>query len=85
MPSLVTLLSMWPSCCENLLANDGAVRFWNTLSNIPFIFLGLHGAFRCLSMDLPHATRFALMHGSIAVIGVGSLVFHSTLKWHAQV
>lgn len=36
------------------------------------------------SLHLPHGSRYALLHGSLAIIGMGSFIFHLTLKWHAQ-
>ena len=58
-------------------------EFWNTVSNIPFIVLGLFGMWR--TRGLRYRRRYALLHGGIAAIGVGSMIFHATLKWHAQV
>ncbi|KAF8307453.1 alkaline phytoceramidase [Clavulina sp. PMI_390] len=72
-------------CEDNYVITDYIAEFWNTLSNIPFVFLGVYGAYRALSNDLPHKSRFALMHAFIAVIGIGSSIFHLTLKWYAQV
>lgn len=73
---------------------------WNSLSNIPFILLALHGMITILQEKLPNQcvfvllwhqpnlslrARYALTHGVIAFIGIGSFIFHATLMWHAQV
>ena len=63
---------------------------YNTLSNIPFVVLAIVGAAKVLRPNgelrpLPHARRFMLMHALLALVGIGSFVFHATLKWRAQV
>jgi len=58
---------------------------WNSLSNIPFILLAVHGMITVLQEGLPNRARYALTHALIAFIGIGSFVFHATLMWHAQV
>jgi cell division protein FtsW (lipid II flippase) len=65
---------------------------YNTLSNIPFIVFAIIGAISVLrpgpaksSKPLPHARRFFVTHLVLALVGVGSFVFHATLKWRAQV
>ncbi|KIM28979.1 hypothetical protein M408DRAFT_329022 [Serendipita vermifera MAFF 305830] len=58
---------------------------WNSLSNIPFILLALHGMARTYREGVPNQTRYVLTHGMIAFIGIGSFLFHATLMWTAQV
>jgi len=58
-------------------------EWYNTISNIPFILLAIFGLLH--TKGLPHRRRYALAHVGIACIGLGSLAFHATLQWHAQV
>jgi dihydroceramidase len=68
---------------DNYVVSRYLAEFWNTVSNIPFIFLGLFGMWQ--TRGLRYRSRYALLQGGIAVIGTGSMIFHATLKWHAQV
>jgi len=70
-------------CEDNYSHSRHIAEFYNTISNIPFILLGLHGAL--MSRSLPHWTRYVLLNMGIAFIGAGSATFHATLKWEAQV
>jgi len=70
-------------CEDNYSNSQHVAEFYNTISNIPFILLGLHGAIT--SRSLPHWTRYVLMNMGLAFIGIGSATFHATLKWEAQV
>ncbi|CAE6380953.1 unnamed protein product [Rhizoctonia solani] len=77
--------------CENNYEHTQFIaETYNTLSNIPFVVLAVVGAITVLRPNgelrpLPHARRFMLMHALLALVGTGSLVFHATLKWRAQV
>ncbi|KAF8601250.1 alkaline phytoceramidase [Ceratobasidium sp. AG-I] len=77
-------------CEDNYTHSHYVAEWYNTISNIPFIALGLFGAYSCLRVypnqrPIPHGARYALAHLGITCIGIGSFIFHSTLKWHAQV
>jgi len=70
-------------CEDNYTHLAHVAEFWNTLSNIPFILLGVWGMLS--TQGLPNRARYMLAHSFLSIIGVGSFVFHGTLKWHAQV
>ncbi|KAH7338217.1 ceramidase [Rhizoctonia solani] len=74
--------------CENNYTHTQYIAEWyNTVSNIPFIALGLYGAYFSLT-EIPsamHRWRFAAPHFGIACVGLGSFIFHATLNWYAQV
>jgi len=70
-------------CEDNYTHLTFVAEFWNTVSNVPFILLGIFGILS--TRGLPNRARFALAHVFIAIIGIGSSVFHGTLLWHAQV
>ncbi|CAE6435044.1 unnamed protein product [Rhizoctonia solani] len=77
---------------DNYTHTHYVAEWYNTISNIPFILLGLFGAYSCLAPHLqpnrkpiPDGTRHAAGNIGIMCIGFGSAIFHATLKWHAQV
>ncbi|CAE6454933.1 unnamed protein product [Rhizoctonia solani] len=79
-------------CEDNYTHTHYVAEWYNTISNIPFILLGLFGAYSCLAPHLqpnnkpiPDGRRHAAGNLGIMFIGFGSAIFHATLKWHAQV
>jgi len=70
-------------CEDNYTHSTFVAEFWNTTSNILFIFLGIWGILS--TRGLPNRSRYMLAHSFIAIIGIGSFIFHGTLLWHAQV
>ncbi|CAE7108121.1 unnamed protein product [Rhizoctonia solani] len=74
-------------CEDNYTHTRYIAEWYNTVSNIPFIALGLYGAYYALK-EVPsamHRWRFAAPHFGIACVGLGSFIFHATLNWYAQV
>ncbi|CAE6422021.1 unnamed protein product [Rhizoctonia solani] len=74
-------------CEDNYTHTQYIAEWYNTVSNIPFIALGLYGAYYSLT-EIPsamHRSRFAAPHFGIAFVGLGSFIFHATLNWYAQV
>ncbi|CAE6432004.1 unnamed protein product [Rhizoctonia solani] len=79
-------------CEDNYTHTHYVAEWYNTISNIPFILLGLFGAYSCLASHLqpnrkplPDRQRHVAGNLGIMFIGFGSSIFHATLKWHAQV
>ncbi|CAE7204741.1 unnamed protein product [Rhizoctonia solani] len=79
-------------CEDNYTHSPYVAEWYNTISNVPFILLGLFGAYSCLAphlqpnqKPLPDSQRHAASNLGIMFIGFGSAIFHATLKWHAQV
>jgi len=69
--------------CEPNYVHTGYVcEFWNTLSNIPMIFLGLFGVLSFWKANLQ--IRFLLSGFFLFLVGVGSTLFHATLLYHYQ-
>lgn len=54
----------------------------NSVTNIAFIALALFGARNCRNQVMPF--RYILTYLGIAFVGVGSLAFHATLLYEAQ-
>ncbi|KAG8719643.1 hypothetical protein FRC09_010852 [Ceratobasidium sp. 395] len=74
-------------CEDNYTHTRYIAEWYNTISNIPFIALGLYGAY-CSLTEIPapmRRWRYAAPHFGIACIGFGSFIFHATLDWYAQV
>lgn len=65
-------------CETNYAITPYIAEFINTLSNIPFIALGLYGFYRCRQIGLP--LRYQVLQLSLALIGVGSFGFHMTVS-----
>ena len=73
-----------PNWCELDYAFTFYVaEFFNTLSSVPLIILGLAGMFHALGQGLER--RFVVCYASIATVGVGSCAFHGTLLYVGQV
>lgn len=72
-------------CEDNYTHSTHIAEFYNTLSNIPFILLGIWGVYTASKLNTPGRIRFMIAQSFISIIGVGSFIFHGTLLWHAQV
>jgi len=57
-------------------------EFYNTLSSLPMIWMGLIGVIECRRLQLPR--QYALSFFALLIVGVGSVLFHSTLSYSAQ-
>ena len=57
-------------------------EFYNTISNIILLAVGLFGLRRCWTLDLE--ARFYAMSFCTLVVGFGSAAFHGTLRYHWQ-
>lgn len=70
-------------CEENYVWTEYVAELFNTLSSVPLIVIGVWGAvtaWRHTRADF----RYLLSHLGIALVGVGSVAFHATLKSWAQ-
>lgn len=65
--------------CERHYATSAYVgEFYNTVSNVPGIILGLIGLLN--SMRQRFEKRFSILHLATIVLGLGSILFHATLQ-----
>ena len=69
-------------CERNYVVTPYIAEFYNTLSNIVLLVVGLFGLWRCFVMDLE--LRFYAMSFCTIVVGFGSAAFHGTLHYHWQ-
>lgn len=77
----ITSLLDW--CEEDLFSPIWFVaEFWNTVSNVAMLVLGLYGAYRCHKQGLD--LRFILGYLSLSLVGIGSAAFHGTLLFESQ-
>ncbi|KAG8979166.1 hypothetical protein FRB94_013019 [Tulasnella sp. JGI-2019a] len=60
-------------------------EFWNLVSNIPFIIIGVFGILSTCALPVCIHSHATLTHAFIIIISMGSFVFHATLLWHTQV
>ena len=65
-------------CEHNYVHSFYIAEFWNTLSNLSFVLLGIYG----LSHSIKHGFEWRFHAQFIAVIitGIGSAMFHGTLQ-----
>jgi dihydroceramidase len=57
-------------------------EFWNTITNLIFLFLSGYGMVNIFQSDLER--RFLLQYASLFLIGLGSWLFHMTLVFEMQ-
>lgn len=70
-------------CEENLFSPVWFMaEFFNSISNLGMLLLGLYGAHRSWKQRLPQ--RFIVGYLALALVGVGSLLFHATLLFESQ-
>ena len=70
-------------CESNYVVTPYIAEFFNTLSSLPMVVLGLVG----VALERRYATgetRIALAFLGLAFVGVGSALFHATLRFHYQ-
>jgi dihydroceramidase len=78
----------WPKessidwCEHNYVVSFFVAEFWNTLSNIGLVLLGLFGVWVAHRQGMEF--RFVLCHLCSVVIGLGSAAFHGTLTHIGQ-
>ncbi|KAK4058102.1 alkaline ceramidase ydc1 [Microbotryomycetes sp. JL221] len=69
-------------CEANYLRSFYIAELFNTVSNSAFIALAVFGIYKSQQQNLP--ARFAVAYAAIALIGLGSTLFHATLLYTWQ-
>ncbi|CAH7670845.1 ceramidase [Phakopsora pachyrhizi] len=69
-------------CESNYAVTRFIAEFANTLSNLVFVALALFGLKKCRDSRLP--IPLSLCQVGIALVGIGSFLFHATLKYEWQ-
>ncbi|XP_059172732.1 alkaline ceramidase 3-like [Physella acuta] len=69
-------------CEENYVVNYYVAEFWNTLSNCVMIFAPL--LMVLVGYKEKHEKRFIYSFLALTVVGIGSWLFHMTLKYSMQ-
>ncbi|KAH8919033.1 alkaline phytoceramidase [Atractiella rhizophila] len=67
---------------SNYAVSHYVAEFFNTFSNLFFIYLSLAGILRSYSQGLTFSLQLA--HGVIGLVGLGSFFFHATLSYEWQ-
>lgn len=67
-------------CEANYAASPYVAEWWNTLSSLGMVLIGVEGLWRMRRLE----ARFWLGQLSLALIGLGSMAFHGTLLRIAQ-
>lgn len=69
-------------CEENYVVTPYIAEFWNTISNAVMIVPALAGAVYSWRIGLE--PRFIVLNLALFVVGIGSWLFHMTLKYEMQ-
>ncbi|KAF2862676.1 alkaline phytoceramidase [Piedraia hortae CBS 480.64] len=69
-------------CEENYYLTPYSAEIINSLTNLLFLYLGLYGLYNCHTQT--HDVIFTLAFIGYLIVGLGSLAFHSTLKYPMQ-
>lgn len=69
-------------CEENYYATQYSAEIVNTLTNLLFIYLAYRGISNCLSQS--HDRIFLITFIGYLLVGTGSFLFHTTLKYPMQ-
>ncbi|KAF2145466.1 uncharacterized protein K452DRAFT_324447 [Aplosporella prunicola CBS 121167] len=78
--SPVTSTLNW--CEEDYYATIYSAEIVNTLTNLLFVYLAFKGMANCVRND--HDSIFLITFAGYLVVGTGSFLFHSTLKYPMQ-
>ena len=65
-------------CEENYQVSLYIAEFWNTISNLSFVVLALYGYRRARQERFER--RFLAQYIAVLVTGIGSALFHGTLR-----
>ena len=91
--SLLMLTGFWTSmgeaasidwCEPNYVVTQYVAEWWNVLSSLPMVFLGLYGLWKASRAPDAVEPRFRACFAALAVVGIGSAAFHAMLLRAAQ-
>jgi len=71
-------------CESNYVVTSYIAEFWNTLSSLPIAALGLFGMVYTFSSQKTYKLSFLLAYIGLVIVGLGSALFHATLRFEAQ-
>ncbi|KAK4517260.1 uncharacterized protein ATC70_000592 [Mucor velutinosus] len=69
-------------CEENYTVSPYLAEFWNTITNLGFVFFSLFGTYNVLKNR--SSKSFILAYLGVAFVGFGSWCFHMTLQYEMQ-
>jgi len=70
-------------CEPNYTHSYFIAEFYNTVTNFPAIILSLNSMY--LTYKYGYSSRFFLVNAMVAMVGIGSSMFHGTLLWTGQI
>ena len=71
-------------CEQNYVNSYLCAEFWNSLSSLAMVTVGVAGAVSAWRRA-GGEWRFVLAYAAVAVVGVGSIAFHTTLQREHQI
>jgi dihydroceramidase len=69
-------------CEEKYAVTSYIAEFWNSISDVPFVGIGLYMIYSGMKIGLPG--RFIFAYVALCIIGFGSFFFHATLRYEWQ-
>jgi len=71
-------------CEPNYTMSHYIAEFYNSVSSLPMILIGLYGVMWVLKAKADFYGRFLFGYVFLAIVGFGSVMFHMTLKYEYQ-
>ncbi len=71
-------------CEDNYAVTQYIAEFYNTLSAVPIFIWALLGMILCWKSGVKEK-RFLVVNACLLLNGLGSAIFHGTLRYYAQV
>ncbi|KAJ3295959.1 Alkaline ceramidase 3, partial [Rhizoclosmatium sp. JEL0117] len=71
-------------CESNYEVTHFVAEFWNTVSNLPFFLLAYIGIQTLRELRVTELRDY-LGFLSLVMISIGSILFHGTMQYHAQI
>jgi len=68
-------------CEDDYVVSYYIAEFYNTISNLEMIFLALYGIYLLFKFKVP---KYSIAHFALLIVGLGSILFHATLKYTFQ-
>jgi len=71
-------------CEPNYVVTIYVAEFFNTISTAPMILLSIAGIYYTLKIAKLNEMRYVMCFMSLIATGIGSMLFHGTLRYHFQ-
>mmetsp|Transcript_4043 Transcript_4043/g.5395 ORF Transcript_4043/g.5395 Transcript_4043/m.5395 type:complete len:285 (+) Transcript_4043:264-1118(+) len=69
-------------CEKSYVRSPYVAEFWNSISSLIFVFLGLYGLVETVKLNARWV--YPALFLTLALIGIGSTIFHGTMRWWGE-